>query len=78
MGGMARHDEHEWATRDVQWAIAFLALLALAGLNVLFLYVALAVLVAGATLAATRAVRRRHRQRANADAPFWADDLKGR
>ena len=70
-----RYDEHEWATRDVVWMAGFLALLLMAALNVFFLYVALVVLAGGLGWVVARVVARRRRERANADAPFWADKL---
>lgn len=71
-----RPDDHQWAATDVQWVLAFFALLLLAGVQVFFLYVALAVLVTGAALAGRRFVLRRRRERANADAPHWIDRIK--
>ena len=69
-------DPHRWATSDVQWVLLVVGLLALASFDVRVFYVVLVVAAVGGVLAVRRHLRRRARERENADAPFWADRLR--
>ncbi|HVF03594.1 MAG TPA: hypothetical protein VNA20_02020 [Frankiaceae bacterium] len=69
-------DPHEWASRDMAWALAFLSALAMAAFVPVFLWLALAMLAVGIGLLVARYAARRRRERANADAPYWVDRIR--
>jgi hypothetical protein len=67
-----------WAGRDFAVAAGFIVLLALSGADPRLLYAALGYAVVVLVVVAARLVARRHREQANADAPFWADRIADR
>ena len=66
----------EWAQRDVQWVVAFLFALLLTARFPVFGWVLLGIALALVLRIAFHVVRRRRRERANADAPFWVDEMR--
>ena len=66
----------EWAQRDLRWIAAFATALFLTAFYPMFIWVALAIMAAAAFRIAVYLVRRRRREQANADAPFWADRIE--
>ena len=71
-------DPHSWALRDVDRMLGLFFLLVLAGLHIFFFYVLLLVLAAIGARVLVLAHRRRQLERANADAPFWLDQVRNR
>ena len=74
MGAMRRRDDD--LGRDVWWALAFVALLFLGAADELFVWLALGLVAALGVKLSIGALRRRRRERANADKPFWLDEIR--